>query len=898
MQRFLFLFLLFAATSPVQAQLTLASLKVENQASPIALHTRLPRFGWQITSDKRGTVQTAYEIIVKDAKSTIWTSKVNTNISQWVAYQGPPLVSDHRYEWQLRVWDNHGRVSNWQSGFFMTSLFDISDWKAAWISSGLGSDTVNGTAPMLRKAFETKKKIQTAYVYIAAMGAYEAFMNGQRIGDSYLSPGWTSYQKRLQFHKYEVTNLVARGKNAIGAYIGSGWYRTTLGWVNHKNLSGSTTALMVQLVITYTDGTQETILSDDTWKAAESEIRFSEIYDGETIDDRLRKPNWATATYDDTGWTKVQVQNFPKNNLLPAENEPIRQHESFTPIKIFKTPKGELVADFGQNLVGWVRLKATGNSGTLIKLQFAEVLDKAGNFYTENLRAAKCTDTWTLDGRKDAQFEPHFTFHGFRYVKLEGYPGEITPENIKAIALYSDMEPTGSFECSDSLLNQLQHNIQWGQRGNFLDVPTDCPQRDERLGWTGDAQAFSRTAMYNFDSYAFFSKWLKDVATDQLPSGMVPWVVPNVLSPLNGGSAGWADAATIIPWNLYLAYGDKRILENQYSSMKAWVQFMQDKSKNDLWNTGHHFGDWLFYDVDNDTDGRSAVTDKYYIAQCFFIHSTQNVLNAAKILGNQPDIDRYTELLQRLKSAFLKEYVTPNGRLVSSTQTAYVLALQFDLLPESQRDQAAKFLVDNIKSYKNHLTTGFLGTPYICHVLTRFGYPAVAYDLLLQKTYPSWLYPVTMGATTIWERWDGIKTDGSFQATSMNSFNHYAYGAIGDWMYRNIAGIDHVTDEPAYTNIIIHPQPGGSLTRGSGILHTLYGKVRSEWTLTNDGTMALTVEIPVNTKATIHVPTSNIKNITDKKMPIEGVKDFEWKVTGDVGELRVGSGIYQFEIKK
>jgi alpha-L-rhamnosidase len=405
------------------------------------------------------------------------------------------------------------------------------------------------------------------------------------------------------------------------------------------------------------------------------------------------------------------------------------------------------------------------------------VLDKAGNFYTDNLRSAKQQNTYILKGEGEETYEPHFTFQGFRYIKVDGFPGELKPENVSAVALYSDMPVTGTFTSSHPLLNQLQHNIQWGQKGNFLDVPTDCPQRDERLGWTGDAQVFARTAAFNMNVHPFFSKWLKDVAADQAPNGSVPFVVPTVMDQGAGGSAGWADAATIIPWTMYLAYGDKKVLEEQYPSMKAWVGYMEKNSTADLWNKGFHFGDWLFYRPSDDNDGRAAVTDKYLIAQAFFAHSTQLMINTAKVLGKPDDVALYTRLLDRIKAAFLKEYVTPNGRLVSSTQTAYVLALQFDMLPEALRKGAAEKLVQNIRSYGTHLTTGFLGTPYLCHVLSRYGYTDVAYDLLLQETYPSWLYPVKMGATTIWERWDGQKPDSTFQTPGMNSFNHYAYGA-------------------------------------------------------------------------------------------------------------------------
>jgi alpha-L-rhamnosidase len=676
--------------------------------------------------------------------------------------------------------------------------------------------------------------------------------------------------------------------------LGSGWYRGHLAWDNNKNVYGKSLALLFQLDITYSDGSKESVVSDNSWRCTIGSITYSEIYNGEIIDARKQRTGWRQPGYDYSNWNGVTVQDYSKSILVATQNEPVRKHEEFTPVKIVTTPKGEKVIDFGQNLVGWVIMKANGNAGDTITISHAEVLDKYGNFYAENLRAAKAQAKYVLRGDGEEIFEPHFTFFGFRYIKVDGYPGELKPEDFTAVALYSDMHPTGSFSCSNPLINQLQHNIQWGQKGNFLDIPTDCPQRDERLGWTGDAQVFSRTASFNMNVNNFFAKWLKDVAADQGANGSVPFVIPNVLGPGAGGSTGWADVCTIIPWNMYLAYGDKRILEQQYPSMKKWVEFMRGKSKDDLWNTGFHFGDWLFYKPEDDLDGRSAVTDKYLIAQCFYANSTQLVINAAKILGRDDDVAAYTSLLKKIKGAFVKEYVTPNGMLVSNTQTAYVLALNFDMLPEEQRAAAAARLADNVKSYDNHLTTGFLGTPYLCHVLTRFGYDDIAYSLLLQDSYPSWLYPVKMGATTIWERWDGIKTDSTFETPSMNSFNHYSYGAIGDWMYRDVTGIDTYSDSSGYKHIEIKPHVGGGLTFANADLKTYYGSVSSHWKI-DSGKFQMDIEIPANTRATVYIPASSIESVTESNIALSSVKNVV--VSGSDKSyviIRIGSGKYHF----
>jgi alpha-L-rhamnosidase len=881
------------------AQIKVNGLLVENRHNPSGIDIPYPRFSWRLESDQRNEMQTAYEIRVgyQASNAEIWNSgKKSGSQSVYIPYSGGALQSASQYYWQVRVWDNKGNGSRWsEKAFWQTGLLNTSDWKAKWIESSSVADTVNGPALLFRKQFNVKKKIVSATAFITAHGMYEAFINGQKIGDAFLTPGWTSYQKRLQYQVYDLTEKLKNGDNVFGVNVGSGWYRTPLAWNNNRNLYGRKIGVLVQVNIIYTDGTREQVISDNSWKTSDSgPIRASEIYNGETYDARLEKPGWNAPGYNDQDWQKVVENDYPKTNLLATYNEPVRMHESFKALRIFTTPRGERVIDFGQNLVGWETILVKGKLGDTITIDHAEVLDKEGNFYTDNLRAAKSRNIYVLNGNNTESLSPHFTFHGFRFIRVNGLKGEISAANISAITLYSDMTPTGQFSCSNPMLNQLQHNIQWGQKGNFLDVPTDCPQRDERLGWTGDAQAFSRTASYNMDVHNFFSKWLMDLAADQSEDGRVPFVIPNVLAANAGGSAGWADASTIIPWNMWLAYGDPKILEDQYSSMKAWVDFMQKHSKNYLWNTGFHFGDWLFYRPNDDNDGRAAVTDKYLIAQCFFAHSTQLILNTAKVLNKTNDAQLYTELLKQIKDAFVKEYVTPSGRLVSSTQTAYTLALQFDMLPEPLREQAARRLVTNVGDYDNHLTTGFLGTPYLCHVLSRFGYDTVAYKLLLQESYPSWLYPVKMGATTIWERWDGQKPDSSFQTPGMNSFNHYAYGAIGDWMYRYIAGLDTYAEGAGYKRIRIQPHPGGGLSYANADLQTGYGEISSHWKI-SEGNFILDITIPVNTTASVFIPAANAESILENSKSL--LEQKEIKLDGKEGnyiKLLIGSGTYHF----
>lgn len=882
---FLFTALLALDLTVFAQKISLTDLEVEHLNNPLSVETSAPRMSWKINAAAKNTTQASYEIRVgtdknevSKGKNIFWKSAKNTDQSVLIAYDGPALESKKRYYWQVRIKDNHGNTSPWSAVQYWQTGLKPADWTAKWITVS-GKDT-SARSPLFRKEFSLKKPLKSAMAYITAKGLYEANINGQRVSDTYFAPGWTSYKNHLQYQVYDVTATLKSGVNALGVTLGNGWYKGRIGFNNQKNFYGDTRGLLLQLDVEYTDGTKETINTDESWKYAYGPIVASDIYDGETYDARLEKAGWANTGYkEDASWTAVGLMEKGSEQLVAMSGPPVRKREQFKALKIFKTPAGETVVDFGQNLVGWVMLKAKGAAGTKITLSHAEVLTKEGNFYTVNLRSAKAQDIYILKEHTEQIFEPHFTFQGFRYVKVEGYPGELKPEDLTAVALYSDMEVTGEFSTSNALLNQLQHNIQWGQKGNFVDVPTDCPQRDERLGWTGDAQAFANTAAYNMNVAGFFTKWLKDVAADQQPNGLIPHVIPNVLGPNDGASAGWADVSTIIPWDMYVAYGDRRILETQYESMKKWVGYISSVAKNNLWNSGGHFGDWLFYRPDDDNDGRAAVTDKYLIAQTFYAHSTQLLINAAKVLGKQEDADRYTKLLTDIKAAFVKEYLTPSGRLVSGTQTAYVLALNFDMLPEALRASSAQRLVDNIQNYGNHLTTGFLGTPYLCHVLTRYGHNDVAYKLLMQESYPSWLYPVKMGATTIWERWDGIKPNGSFQTPDMNSYNHYAYGAIGDWMYRNMAGINGDESAPGYKKITIRPKPGASITSVSGELDTPYGLLKSSWKIEN-GIFKLDVLVPANTTATVILPAAELK---------------DGKETSNKSEI--GSGAYHFECR-
>jgi alpha-L-rhamnosidase len=868
----------------------------EYKTNPLGIDIANPRLSWQLSASENNVMQSAYEIRVAsspeklNSKQLVWSSgRVTSSQSVSVVYNGPALLSMQRVYWQVRIWDNKNKASAWsEPAFWEMGILKPTDWKASWISFG-GEKEMNGSKPAqyFRKEFATTKKVKSAKVYATALGLYQLRINGAKVSSDLFTPGWTSYKKRLQYQTYDVTSML-KGQNAIGVVLADGWYRGNIGFSKQHDYYGDKLGLLLQLQITYADGTTEAILSDNSWKATSNgPIVESDIYNGELYDARMELTGWDQSGYNGSKWADALVFNKTNEILIAPQGVPVKAVEEIKPIKLIVTPKGETVFDMGQNMVGWVRLKVAGKKGDQVTLKFAEVLDKAGNFYTENLRAAKATDVYILKGDGTEIYEPHFTFHGFRFVKIEGITATPVLDQITGIVIHSDMKPTGTFSCSDTLINKLQHNIQWGQKGNFLDVPTDCPQRDERLGWTGDAQVFSMTAAFNFDVASFYTKWLGDVAADQLPNGKVPHVIPDVLNG-EGGSTAWADVSVIVPWTVYLSYGDVRILEKQYPSMKAWVGYMTSRAGEDhLWTGDFHFGDWLAFATSN-SDYTGATTEKDLIATAYYCYSTNLLSKIAIILGQKEDAAKYQQMVVDIKKAFNHEFVTPSGRLVSHTQTAYALALAFDLLPESLVPKASEYFANDVQKF-GHLTTGFVGTPLLCKTLSAIGRDDLAFMLLNNKQYPSWLYPVLQGATTIWERWDGQKPDGTFQDVGMNSFNHYAYGAIGEWLYRHVAGIDIDTNHPGYKHILLAPHPGGGLKSANADIVTLYGKVGSSWKFENED-FVCEVVIPANTSATLTLPFAKAGQVKQDGLP---VKAESIQKKNDL-ELTLGSGKYTF----
>ncbi|NHN31575.1 family 78 glycoside hydrolase catalytic domain [Paenibacillus sp. S3N08] len=889
--------------------LIVAQLTCEYRVNPVGIDVAKPRLSWKLTSSsptpRRGVKQTAYQIQVAASgdfsDSLIWDSgKVASDQSVLVSYEGPALEARTRYVYRVQVWNDQGKASGWsETAYWETGLLTTAEWKASWITTAqLRNPEVEEPADLFRKAFEINGQVTKATVYATALGLYELTLNGSRVGEDLFSPGWTSYTKRLQYQTYDVTTHLQNGGNALGMMVADGWYKGNMGWKDRRNLFGSERAALLQLHITFEDGSEQVVISDDSWTTSEGAIQLSEIYHGETYDARLEKQGWDTFSYSATAtdWIAAAIYDHPKEQLIAQENEPARIVEQLKPIAIFQTPSGETVLDMGQNMVGWIRFSVTGEAGQTITLQHAEVLDKEGNFYIGNLRKAKQTNVYICKGEGEESYAPRFTFQGFRYVKVVGYPGDVLPEHFTGCVITTDLATTGQFECSNPLVNQLQRNIVWGQIGNFLDVPTDCPQRDERLGWTGDAQAFIRTSAFNRNVAPFFTKWVRDLKADQAPDGAVPFVIPDVLPDDLHSSSAWGDAAVICPWTIYLCYGDKRLLEEQYDSMKGWVEYQRNQGDNPyLWNTGFHFGDWLGLDAKEGSYKGSTPED--LIATAFYAYSSKLLAQAAEVLGKADDAASYRSLFTKVKEHFRNEFITPSGRLCASTQTGTVLALMFELVEGEQKARVIQTLVKLVEDQEYHLTTGFVGTPYLCHVLSENGHHDVALKLALQESFPSWLYPVTQGATTIWEHWDGVKADGSFWSDDMNSFNHYAYGAIGDWLYQVVAGIDTDHQEAGYKLIKLRPRIGEGFEYAKATLDSMYGEIYSGWELndSHSGQWTANLSIPANTTAELFLPNAKLESLLEGGLPIfeaEGI--YARKQTFNGVTLTLGSGSYQF----
>lgn len=880
-------------------------LRCEYRVNPLGIDVFKPRLSWIMESNQRGQKQRAYQILVSDSEEQLkqnegqlWDSgKVKSEQSNQVVYEGQPLKPRMRCYWKVRVWDNDDRVSAWSEAAMWTAgLLESGDWQAKWIgydAEQLSSDNkgkpdpnalVLPPPPYLRRAFLVGRPIKRAVVYASALGLYELHINGKRVGEDYFTPGWTDYPTRVYYQTYEVTDLIKKGGNAIGAILADGWYAGYLGFGRKREHYGSEPRLLVQLEIEYDNGHIQTVVTDKTWKAIYGPLLESDFLMGEIYDARKEMPGWDTSSFDDSAWHTVAVTDKSEGIVQSYPGVTVQKILEIKPKKLTEPEKGVYVFDMGQNFAGWVRLKVSGKAGTKVVLRFAEMLKPDGTIYTENLRAARCTDTYILKGTGKEIWEPQFTFHGFRYVELTGYPGRPGLDAITGVVVHSAIPMAGSFECSNPMVNQLYSNIVWSQRGNFIEIPTDCPQRDERLGWTGDAQIFVRTATYNMDVAAFFTKWLVDLEDAQSAEGAFPDVAPRKVA-MGDGTAAWGDAGVICPWTIYQVYGDKQVIERHYESMKKWISYLKKNSK-DLLRPAKGYGDWVSIASD---------TPKDVIATAYFAYSTRLLSKMAAAIGKNEDNKEYEELFEQIKDAFNKAYVSDDGRIKGETQTCYLLGLYFDLLPEDKREAATQHLIEAIRNKDWHLSTGFVGLSYLVPTLTQTGHLDIAYRLLNNDTFPSWGYSIKNGATTIWERWDGWTEEKGFQTPGMNSFNHYAFGSIGRWLLGTVAGIE--TDGPGYKQIIIRPMPGGGMDYARASYKSIHGKIVSDWRI-KGSTFTLNVTIPANTTATVYVPAEDIESVTEGGRPAAKAGAVSLlRMENNRAVFAVGSGQYRFVSK-
>ncbi|MBB6635083.1 alpha-L-rhamnosidase [Cohnella thailandensis] len=865
--------------------------RTEYMVNPLGLDERTPRFFWKLQSNDRDASQSAYRILVASSpealgrdEGELWDSgKVASDRTAHVAYEGKPLQSEGKYYWKVRSWNRGGIASDWSEiNYWTMGLLSREEWKGAWIGRKAEPNVELQPSPYVRKEFRVEGDIRRATVYATALGLYELRVNGRTIGDKF-APGFTDYDKRVQTQTFDVTPWLTEGDNAIGAVLGDGWYSGTVGFLGN-HVYGERPFFLLQMNIEYADGRRESVATDGSWRTAKGPIVYSDMIKGETYDARLELTGWDRPGYDDSGWERPDVR-AGYNGLLTATIEPpIRVTQTLKPLSVHKTEQGTYIYDMGQNMVGWTELKVRGARGTKVTISHAEMLNPDGSLYLDNLRVAVQQEHYILKGEGEERYEPSFTFHGFRYVELIGYPGEPNLDTIAGKVVHSDTRPTGSLRTSDPMVNQLISNIAWGQQGNFLSVPTDCPQRDERLGWTGDAQIFARTASYNMDVSRFFAKFMQDMIDCQQPSGAFTDVAPDAgwirhkmwntrLNWFAPDNAGWGDAGVVIPWTLYLMYGDKRILETHYEAMVRWVEYLRTNSTGLIRPDYANYGDWLSIEAD---------TPNEVLATAYFAYSAKLLSRIAGALGKTDDEETYSRLHGDIADAFRRAFVSEDGRIHGGTQTVYVLALQFGLLTEPLRELAIRHLAEDIASRGGRLSTGFLGVGYLLPALTDNGRTDVAYGLLTQEEFPSWMYSIKHGATTIWERWDGWTEHNGFQTPSMNSFNHYSLGSVGEWMYRYMAGIEADPKAPGFRRAIIQPRPGGRIASVDASYESLYGTYKSSWTLDADGAFKLRVLIPANAAATIHVPGNRIS--IDGQPAAEGTSSFE-----------LGSGSYTFE---
>lgn len=880
-------------------------LTTEQRHEPLGLDAPRPRLSWKLESDRRGAAQGAYRITaaerpadLDDPTRLLWGSGRRESCDTLlVSWDGPVLRSATRYHWRVEIWDETGARAGTGESWFETGLLHHDDWAAVWVGRdphGLPpfdppADHYNAPGPpplYLRREFQLERWPVRARLYATARGIYEPRLNGSLVGDVELAPGWTEYHSRLQYQTYDVTSLLRKGSNVLGALVADGWWCGYVGYDPRRAAHhyGDCPGFLAQLVVDFADGSRRVVATDGGWTERPGAIRSADLLMGQHVDAREQVSGWDAPGGAGDGFRPVAVLDTEPGPLVAEPDHPVRVVRELPAVAIHRPGPGRFIVDFGQNLVGRVRLTIRRAApGRRIVLRHAEML-AGGELYVDNLRRAKATDVYTTGGGETEVFEPRFTVHGFRYVEVDDYPGELSPADIVARVLHSDTPWIGHFECSDPMVNQLQCNITWGQRGNFVAVPTDCPQRDERLGWLADAQIFAPTASRNADVSAFFARWLRDVVDGQDAGGAFRDVAP-VIAMRRGAAPAWGDAGVIIPWHLWRTYGDRRALRRCFHAMVAWVGHIRRHNPDLRWRhrTGHSYGDWLQIDADTTRD---------LLATAYFARSTQIVADAAEVLGRHDEAAEHRALHTAIRAAFIESYVNDDGTVEGGTQTGYLLALAFGLLPEELVQAAVDHLAADIEKRDNRLTTGFVGTALLCPVLADYGRADLAYALLQQEEFPSWGYSIRHGATTIWERWDGWTDHGGFQSAAMNSFNHYSLGSIGDWLFGRVAGIDQAPRSVGFRELLLRPLPGGTLTWAQAEQETVRGKVACGWSLAN-GRITVTATVPPGSTAVLEVPTPDPDSLRESNAAVlsrPGVLGVEPSAAG--ATLRLTSGRY------
>jgi alpha-L-rhamnosidase len=906
------------------AGLRCVELRCAHRVDPLGVAPDRVRLSWVLEGAGRDRAQRAYQVLVMpeepDAAAAWDSGRVESAVTADIAYGGTPLIPGGRYRWKVRVWDEDGLVSGWSDpAVFEVELDRTSGWHASWIGQGYARESVTPPsgpgpvdpvagaltpAPYLRRAFSVDQPVASARLYVTALGLYEARLNGRRVGDAVLAPGWTDYAQRIAYQTYDVTGLLNQGDNVLGAIIAHGWYAGFYGFDAKRAGAhyGTAPELLAQLLIIYADGGREWVVTDEQWQSSAGAIRHADLLMGERHDLGLEPAGWELPGFTPhsgaahsgacgaggagRSWRPVRVRARDATPLVADPGPPVRVTGEIAPRSIATDDHGRHIVDFGQNLTGWLRIRVDGPPGARIRIRHGEVTAADGGLYTDNLRTARATDEFITSGGPEV-LEPRFTLHGFRYAEITGYSGDIGQADVTARVVHSDMPAAGEFGSSLPWLDQLFRNIDWGQRGNFISVPTDCPQRDERLGWLGDAQVFARTACYNRDVAAFFGKWLDDVADAQLPSGAFTDIAP-VLNLRGAGAPAWGDAGVIVPWTVWKMYGDTAILDRHFGAMTRWMEFLERANPDYLRarELGNSYNDWL---APGDDD-----TPHELLATAYWAHDAALMAEIADATGRPAEAAGYRALWSKIRSAFTDAFVTADGQVASGTQTAYVLGLHMNLVPDDLRAATADRLVAAIGAADWHLTTGFAGVGYLLPVLSSTGHTAAAYRLLEQDTVPSWRYMVNAGATTIWERWDGWTAERGFQSPWMNSFNHYSLGSVGEWLYRFLLGIDQEPGTAGFGQLLLRPHPGGSLDWARGSYRSVRGTISAGWRR-DRGRFTFWAELPPNVTAAVRIPSGHAAEVRDATgRPPASLACFPGARDVQEAVFHVGSGAHEF----